>query len=55
MFTCFSGGGADKALKKLQAFLEVEKFEAELILVDPKDNVKEADDALIAEFCGKLK
>ena len=55
VFTCFSGGGADKALKKLQAFLEVEKFEAELILVDPKDNVKEADDTLIAEFCGKLK
>lgn len=55
VFTCFSGGGADKAIKKLQAFLEVEKFTAELILVDPKDNAKEADDALIAEFCEKLK
>ncbi len=55
VFTCFSGGGADKAIKKLQAFLEIENFIAELILVDPKDKVKEADDALIMEFCGKLK
>lgn len=55
VFTCFSGGGADKALAKLRKFLEIEKFTAELILVDPKDNVKEADDTLIAEFCGKLK
>ncbi|MBQ7767121.1 MAG: NAD(P)H-dependent oxidoreductase [Lachnospiraceae bacterium] len=55
VFTCFSGGGADKALAKLQKFLEASKFEAELILVDPKDNVKEEDDSLIAEFCEKLK
>lgn len=55
VFTCFSGGGADKALAKLQKFLEIEKFTAELILVDPKVKVKEEDDALIAEFCEKLK
>lgn len=55
VFTCFSGGGADKALAKLQKFLEIEKFVAELILVDPKVKVKEEDDALIAEFCDKLK
>lgn len=55
VFTCFSGGGADKALKKLKDYLGIESFAAELILVDPKDNVKEADDALIAEFCEMLK
>ena len=55
VFTCFSGGGADKALAKLRKFLEVEKFMAELILVDPKVKVKEADDALIADFCEQLK
>ena len=54
VFTCFSGGGADKALKKLQAYLEMEKFVAELILVDPKDNIKEEDNVLIEEFCKKL-
>ncbi len=55
VFTCFSGGGADKALKKLKEYLCVESFAAELILVDPKDKVKEEDNALIAEFCNKLK
>ena len=55
VFTCFSGGGADKALKKLKEYLGINDFVAELILVDPKDKVKEADDALIAEFCEKLK
>ncbi len=55
VFTCFSGGGADKALKKLKEYLGINSFMAELILVDPKDKVKEEDDALIAEFCEKLK
>ena len=55
VFTCFSGGGADKALDKLKKYIGIESFEAELILVDPKTNVKEEDDAKIAEFCGKLK
>ncbi len=55
VFTCFSGGGADKALDKLKKYIGIESFEAELILVDSKTNVKEEDDAKIAEFCGKLK
>ncbi len=55
VFTCFSGGGADKALKKLKEYLGIDSFMAELILVDPKDKDKEEDDALIAEFCEKLK
>lgn len=55
VFTCFSGGGADKALKKLKEHLGIESFAAELILVDPKTNVKEEDDAKIAEFCAALK
>lgn len=55
VFTCFSGGGADKALDKLKKHIGIESFEAELILVDPKTNVKEEDDAKIAEFCAALK
>ena len=31
------GGGAEKVIEKLRKFLEIEKFEAELILIDPKD------------------
>ena len=55
VFTCFSGGGADKAIAKLKKYVGAEKFEAELILVNPKDNAKDADNASIAQFCAKLK
>ena len=53
--TCFSGGGADKAIAKLKAFLETENFSAELILIDPKDKPDPANDKKISEFCEKLK
>lgn len=54
VFACFSGGGADKAIDKMKKYLGIEKFEAELILIDPKDNVKEKNDEKIAEFCSAL-
>lgn len=54
VFTCFSGGGADKAIDKMKKYLGIEKFEAELILIDPKDNIKDEDDVKIAEFCSML-
>lgn len=54
VFTCFSGGGADKAIDKLKKYLGIEGFEVELILIDPKDNEKEEDDGKIAEFCSAL-
>lgn len=54
VFTCFSGGGADKAILKLKKYLDIENFEAELILIDPKDNVKAEDDMKISEFCSAL-
>lgn len=54
VFTCFSGGGADKAILKMKKYLDIEKFQSELILVDPKDNVKAEDEEKIAEFCSAL-
>lgn len=53
--TCFSGGGADKAIEKLKSFIGIEEFEAELILVDPKDNQKPEDEEKIEAFCRALK
>ena len=50
VFTCYSGGGAEKAIQKLKKLLEIESFEAELILTDPKDQPKAEDDAKIREF-----
>ncbi len=54
VFTCFSGGGADKAIDKLKKYLGIEGFVAELILIDPKNKKKEENDIKIAEFCSSL-
>ena len=53
-FVCFSGGGADKALLKLRQFLKVDSFDAELVLVDPKDNPTQENEEKIQTFCDKL-
>lgn len=52
-FTCFSGGGADKALARLKELLGAD-LDAELVLVDPKDKPSADNAAKIAEFCEKL-
>lgn len=54
VFTCFSGGGADKAIDKLKQFLDINEFEAELILVDPKDKPSEENESKIKDFCASL-
>ena len=54
VFTCFSGGGADKAIEKLKKYIGIKEFEAELILLDPKDNIKAEDDEKIEAFCQSL-
>jgi flavodoxin len=54
-FFCYSGGGADKAAEKLKKMLKISSFEAELVLVDPKDQPKPENDDAIAAFCEKFK
>ena len=55
VFTCFSGGGADKAIDKMKKYIGIDGFEAELILVDPKESRKVEDDEKIDMFCQRLK
>ena len=55
VFTCFSGGGADKAIDKMKKYIGIDGFEAELILVDPKENVKAENDEKIDVFCDMVK
>ena len=55
VFTCFSGGGTDKAINKMKKYIGIEKFEAELILKDPKENVKVEDEEKIVKFCSMLR
>jgi len=38
----------------MKKYLGIEEFEAELILIDPKDKEKEENDVKIAEFCSSL-
>lgn len=54
VFTCFSGGGADKAIHKMKKYIGIEKFEAELVLVDPREIIKQENDAKIEAFCSAL-
>lgn len=53
-FTCFSGGGAEKALMKLKQHMEVGELDAELILIDPKDKPSTDHMRKIDEFCNVL-
>ncbi len=54
-FICFSGGGADKALEKLRKLLGIDGFDAELVLIDPKDKPSPENEEKIRAFCDKLK
>ena len=55
VFICFSGGGADKAIEKMKKYIGIEEFEAELILIDPKEHVKAEDETAIENFCINLE
>ena len=55
VFTCYSGGGAEKAHLKLKNLLGITDFTAELILTDPKDKPDTQNGVKINEFCEKLK
>ena len=55
VFACQSGNGAKKAIAKLEAQLDIEAFDAELILIDPKARPNGANDTLIEGFCRLLE
>lgn len=54
VFTCYMGGGADKAIEKLKQCLNIDKFETELILIDPKDKESDEKNKRIEEFCKEI-
>ena len=53
-FACQSGSGAEKAFGKLKSILAIDKLDAELILIDPKDKPNAENDQKIDAFCKKL-
>lgn len=54
VFMCMSGSGGEKAIGRLKSFLDIEKFESELILIDPKDKPSVENDEIINSFCNNL-
>lgn len=54
-FACQSGAGAEKAFTKLKAALGIEKLEAELVLIDPKEKPNTENEQMIKAFCEGLK
>ncbi len=54
-FACEGGSGAEKAFAKLKAALGVDKFDAELILIDPKTKPNALNDEKIDAFCAVLR
>ena len=55
VFVCYSGGGAEKAIEKFRKELDIDGFEAELILIDPKDKENPENLKKIEEFCDSIK
>lgn len=54
-FACQSGAGAEKAFAKLKAALGIEKLEAELVLIDPKEKPSVDNEQKIKAFCEELR
>jgi flavodoxin len=54
-FTCMAGMGGEKVLAKLRDCAGVASFEAEMVLVDPKDKPKDENTRKIHAFCDALR
>ena len=52
VFVCYSGGGAAKAIEKLNKLVRVENS---LILTDPKDSPDSENLSRIREFCAEIQ
>ena len=51
---CCAGGDTFKPFEKLRSALNVEQFEAQAVLVDPKDKPAPEKDAALKQFMGAL-
>lgn len=53
-FACQGGSGAEKAFEKFKGCIGIDKLEAELILIDPKDKQTEENNQKLRDFCNRL-
>lgn len=54
IFISYSGGGAEKAIEKLRNYLQIDNFDNQLILIDPKEKETDEKNNSINEFCEKI-
>ena len=52
-FICNMGGGADKAIEKLKQYLDINEFDAKIVLIDPKTKQSEEKVKQIDDFCNR--
>ena len=54
-FACQMGGGGEKALENLRSVLGAEAFEAQMLLIDPKDKPSAENERRMEAFCRALQ
>ena len=54
VFVCYSGGGVQKAIERLKNYLDINNFNAELVLIDPKEKETNQNIDKIKEFCKSI-
>ena len=54
-FACQSGGGAEKALAKLQKYIGLDAFEDTAVFIDPKNKHTDSTDTAIDAFCDRVR
>ena len=50
-FACEKGSGGEKCLQKLKELTGADRIDAQMILIDPKQNPDPANDEVIRKFC----
>lgn len=54
-FACEKGSGGEKCIAKLKELTGADKVQAEMILIDPKQQPQEENEKTIEEFCQKME
>ena len=55
VFACQAGNGAQKRFEKLLELLPIDKFDSQMILIDPLKKPDSSNDVMIKGFCDEIK
>lgn len=54
-YCCCSGSGGEKALTRMERFLESDPFMERMVLIDPKEKRSEVNSHTIDDFCANIQ